>query len=311
MDKSVKEEVKEPVKEEKPAEVKAEPKLSGWKSVLALLLLLGIISVSIYALYSFDIYTAKPKGVIDIEEVKKEKPLESKELIEAINPDVKRVVLNYLMLDLENQKVEVKEEKKEENTTGEEEEEDTTFTYGKFINSLANNRKLLLGEIADGKKFDDIKQVLKKKFNSDLDVQSHNLTVNDNGTKKDIYIYKKDTNTYLLNEENKDVKLDVLPLDGEIIDFEYDDPVNVEESETTVKVTTYSLFELKDGEKSTINNKKKDLIPDELKEMPIEELKEKLKEDYPDKKENFDVITYTLEKVDGRYLVIDVVINNL
>lgn len=303
MDNSVKkEEVKEEVKTEEvkseTKDAKPEVKLSSWKSVVALFFLFLLIGVSIYAIFTIKKYQSRPSGVLDIEEVNREKPLLGKDIIESLNDDTKKAVFNYLMLDLDTTK---EEEPKEE--TAEESKEENTMTFIKFLTSLSNNRKLVLADISDGKTFDDIKKTLVEKYNNDLEVKSNNLSVTVDGEKKDIYIFNKDKNSYFINEENKGVKLEGLPLEGVIIDYEYDEVKTLEDGK--FEVVSYSLFETHDGDNITIDNKQKTLVPQGA-DVSVEELRDILKERYGDHKEEYNVITYTLEKKLDNYYVVDV-----
>ena len=77
----VKEEVKPEVKEE-PKDNKPEVKLSSWKSVVALIFLFAFILVGILSMLVIRNYQTRPSGVLDIDEVNKQKPLLGKDIIE-------------------------------------------------------------------------------------------------------------------------------------------------------------------------------------------------------------------------------------
>ncbi len=304
MDNSVKtEEVKEEVKTEVKQETKdtkAEVKLSSWKSVIALMFLFAFIVVGITSMLAIKNYQTRQPGVLDIDEVNKQKPLLGKDIIESLNDDTKTAVFNYLMLDLETN---TKEEDKEAKEQPAEEPKEEEMTFVKFLNSLSNNRKLILADIEDGKTFDDIKKTLMDKFNNDLEVKNSNLSITEDGEKKDVYIYNKEKNSYFINSENKGVKLEALPLGGAIIDYEYDDVKTNEDG--TFEVVSYSLFETHEGDNITIDNKQKTLVPLGA-DISVEELRDVLKERYADHKEEYNVITYTLEKNNDKYYVKDV-----
>lgn len=313
MDNSVKkEEVNEEIKPEvieEPKDNKPEVKLSSWKSVVALIFLFAFILVGILSMFVIRSYQTRPSGVLDIDEVNKQKPLLGKDIIESLNSDTKTAVFNYLMLDLDT---DTKEEAKDDKEKTEEEPKEESkeepkeeMTFAKFLNSLSNNRKLILADIEDGKTLDDIKKTLTDKFNSDLEVKGSNLSVTEDGEKKDIYIFNKEKNSFFINSENKGVKLEALPLEGVIIDYEYDDVKTLEDG--TFEVVSYSLFETHDGDNITIDNKQKNLVPLGA-DISVEELRDVLKERYADHKEEYNVITYTLEKSNDKYYVKDVTV---
>jgi len=263
-----------------------EVKLSTWKSVVALVFLFIIVCLSISALLTIKQYRDRPKGVLDIkavqeeEEQKANKEIKAEDVFSSLNEDLKNAAFNYI-LDSYNNKLDI--------------------SFGDYLKSLPNGKKLLLGDIADEKTFDDIKSTLITKFNSDLDVEAENLSVNHNEEKEVLYLYNKEKNSFFINSDNQDLTIKIFNYQGSIIDYEYDKSIKNEDG--TVSITSHSLFEINDDEKVSINNLDKS-IP--LENDDIDECKKILEDEYEDKKEFYNKITYTFEENNDKYYIKDI-----
>ena len=293
-------------------------KLSTPLSFLLTIGLLAFTFMSYKLLMNVVVLSNAPKGVLDLEEVNRAKPLNPIEILNQVDSDARKTVVNYLLKDnpaykgidstvgLEAPKEEVKEETAEEQT-------DTTTDASKvkekeksdfmlYLEGLSNNEKLLLGGIENITDYNAIQDNLKAKFNSTLKVEPKSLVVQDGSEAKEVYIYNISTKSYYFNYIYKDLFLKKFEFDGEMIIYEAD----VERiDQMTLKITTYSLFLIKKDGKSYINNKDKTLVPQDVN-MSIDDLKEKLENDYADKKEQYDQVTYLIKQVDGKCFVSDV-----
>ena len=251
---------------------KEKEKLSG---PFAFLFSVGLIALAVYSaqlLMQVDKLYDYPKGLTDLEEVLKSKPLNPEELIESVDIDARKMAVNFLLKDnkyynenyvepeepqtvepKEETEGESKEEKKEDTKSKEKDKSD----FIKYLENLPNNDKLVLGGIDTILDFDGIKDNLRKKFNTDLKVEPLNLSITSDNNTKEIYIYNEAAKSYYFNYIYKDEFLKKFDIDGEMIIYEYDAE---RVDQTTIKVITKSLFLIKKDGKSYLNNKDKSLV---------------------------------------------------
>jgi uncharacterized protein YqfB (UPF0267 family) len=263
-----------------------EMKLSSWKMVVALVFLFIIICVAIISLFIIKNYKDRPKGVLDLESIQgqtKDNTINSEDLMLSLNDDVKKAVFNYILY-INNS-------------------DNENLLFNDYLRDLPNNRKLLLGEIDDEKTLDDIKSVLMAKFNDDLNVKGEDLIIDQDDEKLILYSFDKENNSFLLNKDNSELSIDTFTHEGNIIDYEYDELINNDDG--TISIISHSLFEIKSDDNVTINNLE-NTIPVDYENMEIEEIKSLLKDEYEDKKEYYNLINYTFEKVNDNYYIIDV-----